>query len=315
MRLLILMLAASAVSIPLGLDLYIPIPESNPLTAEKIALGRRLFNDRRLSRDRTVACASCHVLARAFSDGRVVAIGVSGRTGRRNVPALLNRAYGRAFFWDGRSSTLEEQVLRPIEDPNEMDLPSDEAAARVGLDRMTMAHALASYVRSILAGDSRYDRFLSGDRSALTRDEAAGLAVFRGKGNCIACHIGPTLSDEQFHNTGVAWRSEGDSTAVQLLDEGRAAVTHREADRGAFKTPTLRDVARTAPYMHDGSLPSLEAVVDFYSEGGRANPFLDTEIRTRHFTLDEKRALVAFLRSLSGAIREGVSAIDATRVR
>src|SRR5262245_27506806 len=118
MRLLILMLTASAVSIPLGLDLYLPSPAHNPLTADKIALGRRLFNDRRLSRDETVACASCHVPARAFSDGRTVAVGVSGRTGHRNVPALLNRAYGRAFFWDGRTTTLEEQVLRPIEDPN-----------------------------------------------------------------------------------------------------------------------------------------------------------------------------------------------------
>src|SRR5262245_5940354 len=217
MRLLI-MLVLSAVSVPLGLDLYLPVPEANPLTAEKIQLGRRLFNDRRLSRDSTVACASCHVPARAFSDGRTTAVGVSGRTGRRNVPALLNRAYGRAFFWDGRTSTLEEQVLRPIEDPNEMDLSADDAAARVGLDRTTMAHALASYGRSILTGDSRYDRFLNGDRSALSADEVAGLGVFRGKGSCIACHIGPTLTDEQFHNTGVAWRSASGSIAAELLD-------------------------------------------------------------------------------------------------
>jgi len=314
MRLLVL-LAATAVSIPVGLDQYLPVPADNPLTAEKIALGRRLFNDRRLSRDRTAACASCHIPARAFSDGRRVASGVSGRTGRRNAPALLNRAYGRAFFWDGRTNTLEEQVLRPIEDPIEMDLSADEAAARVGLDRTTMAHALASYVRSILAGDSRYDRFLNGDRSALSADEVAGLAVFRGKGNCTACHIGPTLTDEQFHNTGVAWRLESGSATGELLDEGRSVVTHRDVDRGAFKTPTLRDVERTAPYMHDGSLPSLEAVVDFYSEGGRANPFLDVEIRRRQFTAHEKRVLVAFLRALSGTIREGVTAIDAARAR
>src|SRR5438046_5647725 len=154
-----LLLLAAAVTIPLGLDLYMPISEENPLTPERIELGRRLFFDRRLSRDRTISCSTCHDPERAYSDGRAVAVGIFGRTGRRNSPALINRGYGRLFFWDGRAATLEEQVLKPIEDPNEMDLPLAEASARVGLDTVTMAQALASFVRGILSGDSPYDRF------------------------------------------------------------------------------------------------------------------------------------------------------------
>ena len=148
-------LAAFAIVIPLGLDLYMPIPEGNPLTLQKIELGRQLFADRRLSRDETVACASCHDPARAFSTAQPLAIGVFGRVGRRNAPALVNRGYGRAFFWDARVSTLEEQVLNPIQDPNEMDLTLDEAAARTGLDPRAISSALASYVPAVRA--SRVD--------------------------------------------------------------------------------------------------------------------------------------------------------------
>ena len=136
-----LLLVASAITIPLGLDLYLPAPEDNPITADKIELGRRLFNDRRLSRDGSISCSSCHDPERAFSDGRRVAAGVFGRIGRRNSPALVNRGYGRLFFWDGRVATLEEQVLKPIEDPNEMDLPLEQASSRVGLDAVTMARS------------------------------------------------------------------------------------------------------------------------------------------------------------------------------
>src|SRR5580765_4922870 len=171
----IALLLVTLLIVPLGLDLYVPVPEENPLTNEKIELGQRLFTDRRLSRDGTIACASCHDPARAYSDGRVTAVGVFGRTGRRNAPALINRGYGRAFFWDARIATLEEQVLRPIEDPNEMDLPVDEAAARVDLDRANVSQSLASYVRSILSGDAPFDRFVNGDRSALSAVEQAGL--------------------------------------------------------------------------------------------------------------------------------------------
>ena len=285
------LLAAAIFAVPLGLDLYLPVPEDNPLTADRIALGRQLFSDVRLSRDGTVACASCHDPARAFSDGRRVAVGVFGRTGRRNAPAILNRAWGRAFFWDGRVRTLEEQVLRPIEDPREMDLPAGEAARRVGLTVRELAYALASYVRSILSGDSPYDRYINGDGDALSLAARRGLQVFRGTGNCTACHVGPTFTDERVHNTGVAWR-EG-----RLRDAG--------AGDGAFKTPTLRDVARTAPYMHDGSMPTLESVVDFYDGGGSQNRSIDPDVRPLNLTPADKAALVDFLQSLSGTIVEG----------
>ena len=227
------------------------------------------------------------------------------RKGRRNAPALINRVWGRAFFWDGRVTTLEEQVLKPIQDPNEMDLTLAEAEGRLGLDATTISRALASYVRSILSGDSPYDRFVNGDRSALSQEQQRGLQIFRGKGNCTACHVGPTFSDERLHNTGVAWRDGLGGVTGVFTDPGRFGVTNRPEDRGAFKTPTLREVARTSPYMHDGSLRTLEEVVNFYSDGGRRNPAQDPEIRPLRLTPTEKRALVAFLKSLSGTIREG----------
>jgi cytochrome c peroxidase len=217
---------------------------------------------------------------------------VSGRHGRRNVPTLVNRAWGRLFFWDGRVRTLEEQVLRPIEDPNEMDLPARDAAARVGISTLELSQALASYVRSVMSCDSPYDRFIAGDRNALTDEQQTGLQIFRGKGNCTRCHVGPTFTDERIHNTGVAWRDG------RLADEG--------GGEGSFKTPTLREVAHTAPYMHDGSLDALQQVVEFYDRGGNPNPGLDSEIRPLRLTEDEKRALVTFLSSLTGTVQEGL---------
>ena len=280
-----MLLLLAAIAIPLGLDLYLPAPEDDPLTAEKIELGRRLFFDRRLSRDGSVACASCHDPERAYSDGRKIAVGVFGRRGRRNAPALINRGYGRLFFWDGRVATLEEQVLKPIEDPNEMDMALAQAAARVGVAPEEISRALATFVRSTLSGNSRYDRFVNGDRGALSAEEQAGLQLFRGKANCVACHIGPNFTDERLHNTGVAWRDG------KLADPG--------AGEGNFKTPTLREVGRTAPYMHDGSLATLEDVIDYYDRGGARNPKLDAELRPLHFSAEEKADLAFFLRSLS----------------
>jgi cytochrome c peroxidase len=172
-----------------------------------------------------------------------------------------------------------------------MDLTLDEAAGRVDLHAATIARALASYVRSILSGDSPYDRFINGDRTALAMHQQEGLKIFRGKGNCTACHVGPTFTDERLHNTGLAWRDG------RLTDEGGGL--------GRFKTPTLREVARTAPYMHDGSLTTLEEVIEFYDRGARPNPWLDAEIQPLRLTADDKRALEAFLQSLSGTIQHG----------
>ena len=275
----------------LGLDLYMPVPETNPLTRDKVALGRRLFFDKRLSRDGTVACATFHDPKLAFSDGRPIPRGINGAEGTRNAPALINRGYGSSFFWDGRAKSLEQQALEPILNPSELGLTEAELQQRTKLKTAEVTDALASFVRTVRSGDSRFDRYTAGQRNALDDLEKTGLAIFRGKGNCSTCHPGPNFTDEQFHNTGVAWR-EG-----MLADIG--------AGGGRFKTPTLREVTRTAPYMHDGSLTTLEAVIDFYSEGGRPNPNLDAEIRPRNFTAEEKRALLAFLQTLTGRIREG----------
>jgi cytochrome c peroxidase len=281
-----LLLLAAAVTIPLGLDRYLPVPEDNSLTEERVERGRRLFFDRRLSRDGSVACSSCHDPKRAYADDRAIAVGVFGRKGRRNAPAIINRGYGRLFFWDGRAATLEEQVLKPIEDPSEMDLPLAEAAARVAVGPEDISRDLASFVRSILSGDSPFDRFVNGDRSALSPEQQAGLQLFRGKANCVACHVGPNFTDEQLHNTGIAWRDG------KFEDTG--------AGRGDFKTPTLREVARTAPYMHDGSLQTLEDVIGYYDRGGNRNPYLDSELHPLHLSAEERRELVRFLSGLSG---------------
>jgi cytochrome c peroxidase len=294
---------AAKLQIPLGLDAYVPVPEDNPLTQEKVALGRKLFSDTRLSRDQKVACATCHDPKSAFTDAKPVAVGVFGRKGNRRVPTLVNRAYGKAFFWDGRISTLEEQVIQPIVNPKEMDMTLEEVVARLQPMQISprgVAQALASYVRTILSGDSPYDRYVAGDRGALSEEARSGLAIFQGKGNCTFCHLGPNLSDERFHNTGIAWRDG------KFSDPGRFTVTKNDEDLGAFKTPTLRNVTRKPPYMHDGSLATLEEVVDHYDKGGNPNPNLDPEIRPLHLTEAEKHALVAFLNSLNGTIREGM---------
>jgi len=284
---------------PLGLDLYLPVPPSNPLTREKVALGRRLFFDTRLSRDGTLSCASCHDPKRSFADGRVVATGIGNAAGTRNSPALVNRGYGAAFFWDGRASSLEELALEPVFNPIELGSTEAELERRTGLRAADVGAALASYLRTIRSGDSPFDRYTAGHTRALNARAKRGLEVLREKGGCTSCHAGPTFTDERFHNTGVSWNGAG------FEDEGRFAVTQVQRDRGAFKTPTLRDLTRTAPYMHDGSLPTLAAVVDFYADGGRPNPNLDPLMRPRPLTPDEKRALVAFLESLTGRVREG----------
>lgn len=212
----------------------------------------------------------------------------------------LPHARSTAFFWDGRAPTLERQVLEPILNPKELGLTVTELEHRTGLKVTEATAALASYVRTIRSGDSRFDRYAAGQTRALNVLEKAGLELFRGRGHCGACHVGPNFTDERFHNSGVAWRDG------RLIDDGRFAVSGNERDRGAFKTPTLRDIALTAPYMHDGSLTTLEDVLEFYSKGGRQNPYLDVEIRPLSLSREEKRALIAFLQTLTGRIREGV---------
>jgi cytochrome c peroxidase len=177
-----------------------------------------------------------------------------------------------------------------------MNMTLADVSARVGLTSDGIARALASYVRSILSGNSRFDRFVDGDRRALSPEEREGLRVFRGKGDCTSCHVGPNFTDERFHNTGIAWRDGS------MQDEGRSAVTGKPEDRGAFKTPTLREIARTAPYMHDGTLVSLDDVVEYYDRGGNSSPGLDPELRPLKLTASDKRALVAFLHALSGVV-------------
>lgn len=300
--------------VPLGLDLYRPVPENNPLTPARIALGRRLFRERRLSRDGSLACADCHDPGRAFTSTRKGASQIGDAVVSRDVPTLVNRAWGSRFFWDGRAATLEDQALQPILNRQEMGLTAEGvlAVARLPFYRSRfveafgaepnvehVGRALAAYVRTIVAGNSAYDREISGRGSPLSASARRGLRLFTGRAGCTGCHLGPNLTDEKFHNTGVAWRSGGPA------DGGRALVTGLHEDRGAFKTPTLRQVAVTAPYMHDGSLPTLDSVIEHYARGGHPNPFLDSSLRALRLSPGDRRDLRAFLTSLTGEVSEG----------
>jgi cytochrome c peroxidase len=301
--------------LPLGARATLPVPADNHITRAKVELGRTLFFDTRLSRDGSLACASCHQPARAFTDGRPVAVGVGGRVGRRNVPALFNRAYGRSMFWDGRVRTLEEQALLPMTGPNELGNTHEEIVRRlsasdayrqrfarafgtteVSIERV--AAAIASFERTLVTGDSPFDRYRElGDSAAVSAEARRGLEIFQGRARCVLCHDGQLFTDERFHNSGVAFRDGA------LADSGRYIVTGRPEDLGAFKTPTLRELTRTVPYMHDGSIATLEEVVDFYDRGGIANPYRDPLLHPLGLTDGEKRALLALLRSLSAAGR------------
>lgn len=298
--------------LPLGAGSILPVPASNPLACARVELGQRLFFDPRLSRGGEISCSTCHDPGRAFTDGRAVAIGDGATVGARNSPTLLGRAYGRSQFWDGRAATLEEQAILPFTNPREFANSHPEIERRLRDDHDYRRHfalafeagnptaelaafALASFVRTLVTGDSPVDRFLlQEDSTALTPAARRGLELFRFKAGCIRCHEPPLFTDENFHNTGVAWR---DSV---YADSGRRAVTGRLDDTGAFKTPTLRDVTLTAPYMHDGSLPTLEAVVEFYDRGGNPNRHLDPMLRPLNLTATERSDLVAFLRALTG---------------
>ncbi len=309
----------SLTTIPLGLDTNRTIPSDNPLTLARVKLGRQLFFDGRLSKDGTISCASCHVPEKAFASSDVVAPGVDGKLGTRNSPTVLNRVYGKAMFWDGRAASLEEQALQPIENPVEMnttvatvlerlrsDAPYRQQFANAfddGITATNLAKALASFERVLLSGNSSVDRFHGGEFAALTKQQRLGLWIFESRGQCWRCHSGRNFSDESFHNTGVSW-------GRQPLDLGRFDVTHAERDRGRFHTPTLRNVAITAPYMHDGSMATLAEVVAFYNRGGTKNAHLDPLIKPLNLNEHEQAALVAFLQALTGAEQAALGDTD-----
>ena len=294
---------------PMGLQAVAALLEVSPdPDGAWLAIGRRLFFDPVLSSDRTVACASCHQPGHGFADPRPLSVGVEGRTTLRHAPTLLNRALGKAFMWDGRAATLEEQVLRPIVNPLEMDLSLEQALTRLASDesyaagfrRLTggppteadLSRALATFVRHLWHAGSAVDRFRSGDVSVLSPQEKAGMWVYESRGRCWRCHGGANFTDEAFHNTGVGVR---DGMALP----GRMGFTGVEQDRGAFKTPTLRGLTLTGPYMHDGSLTTLEEVIEFYRRGGEPNPDLDDNLRPLDLTDKDVIHLAAFLRALS----------------
>jgi cytochrome c peroxidase len=291
----------------LGLPDPIPGLSNDERALARLRLGRRLFFDPQLSADRTVSCATCHPPDHAFASPEKLPRGVGGRTCARNAPTLFNRALGTAQFFDGRAATLEAQVVMPIENHDEMATTVDEVIQRLARseeyralfaaagaaepDRATLAAALAEFVRRLIAGDSPIDRFRAA-QGDLTAVERHGLWLFESKARCWRCHAGPNFSDEQFHATGIG-------VVDGVAEPGRAAITKDESDRGRFKTPTLRMVARTAPYMHDGSLATLSDVVRYYQRGGNANDHLDPILKPLELSDDDVAALVAFLEALS----------------
>lgn len=291
--------------VPAGLPADQKTPGDNPLTAEKIELGRMLYFDGRLSSDNQVSCASCHDPQKGWSNGAAVATGVGGQKGGRSAPTILNAGYSRFQFWDGRAEYLEGQALGPIQNPIEMNLTLDEVVAKLsaiegyqtafgkafpdGVTAENIGKAIAAFERTVLSGDAPYDRFKAGDAGALSEPAQRGMKLFFGKANCSGCHSGPNFTDGGFHNLGVSIQADNP-------DLGRFVVTKLAGDKGAFRTPTLRDIARSAPYMHDGTLATLEDVVAYYNKGGQANPQLDEEIFPLKLSDEEQAALVAFLR-------------------
>lgn len=296
-------ISMSADDVPAGLE-PVKYPDNNPPTVEKIALGKMLYFDPRLSSDNKVSCASCHDPQKGWSNGEAVATGIGGKKGGRSAPTIINTAYQKFQFWDGRAGSLEEQALGPIQNPIEMNMKLDDVVKKLNkIDGYQKAFqnvfgtnvtsdgigkAIAAYERTILSGNAPYDRFKAGDKTALSESAQRGMKVFFGKAVCSACHTGANFTDNGFHNVGVGMdRKEP--------DKGRAEQSKLGGDTGAFKTPTLREISKTAPYMHDGSLKTLEDVVEHYVKGGVSNPYLDEEIFPLKLTEQEKKDLVTFL--------------------
>lgn len=332
--------------LPLGLPTPLPVPDNDPLTPEKIALGRRLFFDRRLSPNDTMSCAICHVPAQGFTVNEVrLAVGINGKTTRRNAPALYNVAYQRLLFHDGREFLLEDQIISPLTNPAEMGNPSigyvvdkvrrlpgyeerfREAFAE-GASVATLGKALASYERTLLSANSPFDRwYFAGDAAAVSNEVKAGFKIFTGKGQCFACHTvskeAALFTDLGFHNTGAAQlqlipektvdvdlgggliahmpRAQVDEIlTLPGKDLGRYEVTLDPTDLWRYKTPSLRNVALTAPYMHNGALLTLEEVIAYYDRGGTGAEGQDPRIAPLYLSQEEKQALLVFLRSLTG---------------
>lgn len=334
------------------------VPADNPVTPAKAELGRRLFTDRRLSPNGTMSCAMCHVPEQGFSAHELAtAVGIEGRSVRRNAPTVLNVGWQQRLFHDGREVSLEDQVWGPLLAPNEMGNPSigyvldrvrslrdydgmfERAFGGKGVSAERLGAALATYERTLVAAGSPFDRWrYGGDASAIGGLERRGFEVFAGRGRCATCHrVGGRVAlftDHGFHNTGVGWRRAArarapEPTRVMLApgvfadldprtlasfseppapDAGRYEITLDPADRWAYKTPSLRNVALTAPYMHDGSLATLEAVVDFYDAGGIDNPGKSPLVSRLGLTAEERAALGAFLRALTSGAVEQLSA-------
>lgn len=314
------------------------IPEDNPLTKGKIDLGKKLFFDKRLSADDTTSCATCHDPEKGLADGKAIAVGIKDRKGTRNSPTVLNAAFFDTQFWDGRAITLEEQAKQPIINPKEMGMLSHDVLAEkisntpeyktsfkevFGTDKITIDHivmAIASFERTLITFNTPFDRFIAGKNDAISASAQRGWKLFQGKARCITCHefnvSYPFFTNNKFHNIGVAMKgkdfesiarkaaSSGTDPSVLAREEtsaelGRYLVTKEPKDIGAFKTSGLRNIAITAPFMHDGSEPTLESVVEFYNKGGIRNPNLDGGIRPLNLSEDEKKDLVEFMKSLT----------------
>lgn len=308
--------------LPLGLEPEEKIvPADNPLTQAKVDLGWHLYYDTRLSKDGTVACVTCHDPAKGWSDGKPLMVGIRGQVGGRNSPTIMNRVFSSLQFWDGRSPSLEDQALGPIQADKEMGNTLENMVATLekiggykplftaafGDEKVTaerVGQAIASFERTIVSGNSPFDRYQNGDATAMSESAIRGHKLFmdRNKGRCSICHAGFNFTDELYHNIGVGM----DQADWETNHAGRFAVTNEEKDKGAYKTPTLRNIADSGPYMHDGSEATLEAIVEFYAKGGSKpdHPNLDKEMKKLDLTDQDKKDLVEFMKALSGDVTQ-----------
>ena len=300
---------------PLGLP-PVYFPEDNPYSKAKVELGRLLYFDKRLSADNTVACASCHSPKHGFTDGAAVSTGIKGQKGGRSAPTVINRAFSRRQFWDGRAFSLEDQAKGPVANPIEMTNEKDPKKAHqaivdklqkihgyasqfkkvFGTNDFTMddvAKAIATFERTVLSGNAPFDKYKNGDKKAMSVSQIRGMDIFFKKTACDSCHLGFNFTDGSYVNIGIGMDKKDP-------DLGRFYVSKREDDKGAFKTPTLREIEHTGPYMHDGRFKTLEEVVEHYDKGGIKNPQLDPRMKPLKLTKEEKKDLVAFLKALSG---------------